>query len=266
MTIMRSLIILIFFNSLYLIGQTSTAPKIEVSTVKPAAWPSDDLFEKVRVMQNGCVRMLPEIRGDRLVWNLASLCGLVRSAYDIEQVEQMVGAPKWFETPDAKVFFDVQALVKTADGTAVTREQSKLILRELLADRFHLVVHKEERELPVYELRLAKGGPKVLSTELPSYERNRPGRFLQSCTPTYTMDGIARMLSGFVGRTVVNRTDYTPKFAFLLVWSDLDPAAGADSAPGLFTALVDQLGLRLESSRAQVPVLVIDSVAMPTEN
>jgi uncharacterized protein (TIGR03435 family) len=262
---MRSAILLVI-SSVYLFGQTPPIPKIEVSSVKPAAWPSDDLFEKVRKIQNGCLRTVPQISGYRLTWNLASLCTLVRSAYDIDQLEQIVGAPKWFDTPDAKVFFDIQMLAKVPDGTAVTRDQARTLLRELLADRFHLTIHSDERELPVYELKIAKGGPKVLSTDLHCCERNRPGRFLQSCTPTYTMDEVARLLSGHVGRTVVNRTAYTSKFAFLLVWSDLDADPAADAPPGLFTALTDQLGLKLESSKTQVPVLVIDSVAMPTGN
>jgi bla regulator protein BlaR1 len=264
MIMMRTALFSLAVGSLCLQCQTPGVPAIEVATIRPATWTSQAIFEKVSASTKGCLPVAPQIRGNRIIWNLMSVCGLVSRAYEIESY-QMVGGPKWIRTStDPTVYFDIQ--VQVAEGTVVTREQSNLILRALLADRFHLTMHQETRELPVYEMKVDKGGLKVLSTDLPTCDRNRPGRFLQNCKSTSTMAGLAKTFSSYVDRPVVDRTGFSDKFAYLVMWSSSDAGQGLDSAPELFTVLRDQLGIKLEAGKANVPVLVIDTVERPTEN
>lgn len=266
---MKTVLGLLLIVSLRLAGQTAgpVVPAIEVATIKPTTWTDQAVFERLRVTQKGCPRLGPQIRGNQLSWTNATVCALVRSAYDFEPY-QLEGGPKWFRssTDDPTMYFDLRILVQLPQGAVITREQAKSVLRVLLADWFGLRTHEATKELPVFELKTDKGGPKLLSTKLATCDNNRPGRFLQSCDPTFTMARFANSLSNYVDRPVLDRTGITQEFAFLLTWSEPNAEQGLNSPPELLTALRDQLGLKLESAKDNVPVLVIDNVEKPSEN
>lgn len=173
--------------------------------------------------------------------------------------------------------FDIVA--KSDDATnaelhSLSSDEGKLrkqqMLQALFAERFHLTCHKETRELPVYDLVVAKTGSKLI----PSKDGNRLfntsyGKFqLLGITP----DGLARELAKVAGRVVVDKTGIDGSFDVLLRWTpDQGPAMVngapiADPPPDLFTAIQEQLGLKLEPGKGPVEVLVIDHVEMPTEN
>lgn len=256
----------------YVAGQTSAAPtapstpRIEVATIKPASLDSLPVgaFQRLSNLQKGCPQIGPVIAGNRIAWSNASVCALVRSAYNLE-LSQLGDEPKWFRASgDPKNYFDINMQVEIPEGTTVTREQAKDVLQQLLADRFHLTIHRTMKEIPVYEMTVDKGGLKVLSTRMPVCDQSsRPGKFLQDCTANSTMTTLARNFSGAVDRPVVDKTGYDQKFAYLVSWNDPD---GLNPSPEFFTAVREQLGIRLEPGKANVDVLVIDQIERPSEN
>jgi uncharacterized protein (TIGR03435 family) len=131
------------------------------------------------------------------------------------------------------------------------------------------------KELPVYELVLAKGGAKLKETTAEEAKRgstNIEGRNHKSdgTFTGITTKALATTLSGETGRAVLDKTGLTGSYDFTLTWANDDQPTAADadtaSGPTIFTALHEQLGLKLESSKGPVEVLVIDSVEKPGEN
>ena len=197
---------------------------------------------------------------------------LVLLAYHIQDF-QLSGGPAWIRTDR----FDIAAKAPAGSPKQVSWE----MLQGLLADRFHLVVHKEMREMPVYSLVAAKGGMKIAPiTRPPGGEdgtvHNGPGTMTATGV---TMENLALMLSGAVRRKVTDRTGTPGKFDFKLEYTP-DYAIRADDSgkpvtpdrqefpdrPPLLLAVEQQLGLKLEPSKGPVEVVVIDSIEKPTAN
>jgi uncharacterized protein (TIGR03435 family) len=218
-----------------------------------------------------------------------SLRALITQAYRLFDF-QVVGGPDWINT--AK--FDIQARAETGTvppptATAETSNRNDLMLlmiQSLLEDRFQLKVHHETRDLPVFALTVAKGGPKLEPTV-----QGHPGPGSLSPGSSRTNGGAAgvemsgsgisvarliALLAPQVGRPIIDKTNLTSQYDFTLKWSPSPrptalgpdgPTASSDpSGPSIFTALQEQLGLRLDSAREPVQVLVIDSVQKPSEN
>lgn len=151
------------------------------------------------------------------------------------------------------------------------RAEYRAKLLSILSERFHLKAHLETRELPVYDLIVAKDGSKFQETQAPE---NRRGNMSVNNTAMESigipMSSLADMLSDQVGRTVVDRTGMKGDYDLKLKWTSDDQAANAsdngtaDSSPGITTALQEQLGLKLVSGKGPVSTLVVDSIAMPT--
>lgn len=194
-----------------------------------------------------------------------SLKRIVRLAYG--PVQQFDGGPAWIETET----YDITA--KAAGNP--TREQLQLMLRSLLADRFKLVVHKETRNLPAYALVLArrdgKLGPSLRRSEADCSPANRQQAPAGSCGFRIsdgtvagrgaTLEKLAAELI-LTGRLVVDRTGLAGNFDIDMKWTPDELGTNAE----LFTALQDQLGLKLEAIRAPVEVIVIDSAQRPAAN
>ncbi len=194
-------------------------------------------------------------------------------------VQEFVGGPDWINT----AHFDVDA---RAEGSP-SQEQMLEMLRTMLADRFKLVVHKELKESPVYALTLARRDGRPGSRLTPSAAECQPpdsGRGApspQAPAPRCgfrlgdgvlsgrgaTMSRLAGELS-FVGRQVIDRTGLTGSFDIDLEWTPDAPGAAPspDAGPSIFTAIQEQLGLKLEPSTAQLEIVVIDSAERPAEN
>lgn len=188
------------------------------------------------------------------------------NAYGIQDF-QIVGGPGWLGTDR----FDI---VARAEGNPPP-DQMRQMLRTMLADRFKLVVHRATQQLPIYALVLARPGGSPGPSLRPAGSECADGaRGGLACGFTVgngsiasrnaTMERIAAELVGFAGRQVIDRTGLTGSYDVELRWSpELQPDA---SLPSLFTALQEQLGLKLESARGPVVVVVIDSVEKPTED
>jgi uncharacterized protein (TIGR03435 family) len=155
------------------------------------------------------------------------------------------------------------------------------MLQKLIMDRFQLTFHRESRELSVYAITVAKGGIKLNKSEstgiLPGFGGRGPGNIgVQNSTMA---DFAIFLQGGIVDRPVVDQTSLTDRYDFQLKWTpdaSQPPAPGqppapspvdpADAPPDLFAAFQQQLGLKLEATRAPVPVIVIDKVEKPAEN
>ena len=151
------------------------------------------------------------------------------------------------------------------------------MLRTLLKERFHLVAHTENREVPTYDLVVAKGGVKMLEHGTPAADGPQPERKkypgvknVGSMGGTLTTAQIAYYLSGPAGRPVVDKTGLAGRWDYFISYMPTLPTDG-DAAevgpPDLFTAVQEGMGLKLQPSKAEMSVVVVEHMdRMPTEN
>jgi uncharacterized protein (TIGR03435 family) len=184
---------------------------------------------------------------------------LIMNAWHLNR-DQLIGGPNWLETAG----WDIDA--RFPAGTSLA--QAPQMMQAMLADRFRLVTHRETRILPIYELTVLKSGIKLHEGD---------GRGGMSAGPRLirygsgTMGELVRQLSSYLGREVIDRTGITGQYAISLSFAPVDPGASAgdpaqDSAPSIFQALQDQAGLKLDSTKGPVEILVIDHAEKPTAN
>ncbi len=219
-------------------------------------------FEVASIRRNlsGSVNTQIQISGGRLTVTNGSLITLVRNAYGILGF-QLAGQPRWGDSE----MYDIVAT--TGGGEEISQEQFKLLLQSLLAERFRLKVHWETRETSVYGLVLDKNGPKFkesIETRKPSINtRKGPGR-VSMTGGNEPISILASNLGNQLGRIVLDKTGLHGVYDWTLEWY---PDMGEDSTrPSLFTALQEQMGLRLEAQKGPMEVLVIDSAEKPSEN
>jgi uncharacterized protein (TIGR03435 family) len=270
----------------------------QVGTPIPSPFPGpEESFEAASVKPNrsGADSWEFDSPPGRVTGTNVVLRDLIRFAYNIYggDWDIRIAGPEWIKTAR----FDIEA---TTAG-AVPQARAMSMLRRLLAERFALKVHHENRERPVYELVRARPdgrlGPQITSNDIdcaalatanqaaiavgkppmstfdPS---KRPTCGSRSTGPNeissgaFTMEQLAMQLSRPVGRPVINRTNLTGGFDFDLRWTPVQPTldgGGQDTfGPSIFTALEEQLGLKLIPATGPVQVLVIDSVSQPTAN
>jgi len=216
--------------------------EFEVASVKPQA-PGDTR-----------VSIAPSPGG--FIANGVPLKLLIEIAYHVKEY-QISGGPDWIEIDH----YDISARAPT--GFIPTGQQMQPMLQALLADRFGLKLHRETRELPAFALVVGKGGPKLTaSTFADSRISIGHGIFTGQ---KIDMPGLADALARESDRTIVDQTGLSGQFDMTLKWNpdatDQDP-----SAISLFTAIQEQLGLKLESTKAPVEILVIDGVQKASEN
>jgi uncharacterized protein (TIGR03435 family) len=220
--------------------------------------------------------------GGRFVAVNIPLRMLIRSAYQLQE-DQIIGGPKWLATDR----FDIEA--RAADMPGAPGPQLLVMLQSLLADRFKLTTHRETRELPVFALERARRdgtlGPGLRPTACPELAVDLSRA--QRCTNAQTGFGSLSMkgmpfnqftpfLSPLVNRVVVDRTGLDGRYDLDLTWTPEPhgpppgnaqaPPANDPSALSIFTALQEQLGLKLTAARDAVEVLIIDTLEPPTPN
>jgi len=196
-----------------------------------------------------------------------TLRNIIRSAYGPHDL-QVLGGPNWLDGER----WDINAGV----GADTQGGSTKPMLQTLLADRFKLVAHVETRELPIFALVMAHAdrhrGPQLRAATIEcSIQGTGCGSHTTMGMITSTAQTMAQTavnLSQFAGRRVVDKTGLTGRFDFTLTWTPEGGASLTEAIDGgtLFTALQDQLGLKLESQRAPVEVVVIDSVERAAED
>jgi len=214
------------------------------------------------------------VKGRNYTTHNISLAGLIESAYGVH-AKQIVNGPDWFD----KDTYDLNA-VPDGEGQP-SDKQWNTMMQKLLADRFKLTFHHEQRELPVFTLTVGKDGAKNMAENtgggpLPSlfFQGTKGGIMLPARNAT--MKDFTGLLQEVVlDRPVVDQTGLKGRYDFTLKWAPDDsqfgghvPSASDDPSapPSLFTALQEQVGLKLESTRTAVDVLVIDHVEKPSPN
>jgi uncharacterized protein (TIGR03435 family) len=219
-------------------------PSFEVASIKPnREGPFGDLSQDISPNGMFTARNVP-------------LKDLVRLAYGLRDL-QISGAPAWSKTQG----FDIQAR-PAANGATWPRAQVLRMLQGLLEDRFQLKAHRENRDVPAYALTLGRRGP----TLLPPREGAQRGRFGDLDMPSMTLKSLCEVLEFELGRPVVDQTGLPGSFAIRLQWASERAPVPDTSRPSLFTAIQEQLGLKLDATRAPLEMFVIDGVEQPSEN
>ncbi|HEY4380733.1 MAG TPA: TIGR03435 family protein [Acidobacteriaceae bacterium] len=195
------------------------------------------------------------------------LQSIIEFAYDVKesQISGLTG-------PAESARFDVEAKLLPPEGVAPTLQPTAELLARiilLLADRFHFQAHLQPKIMPVYELVVAHGGPKIKLSqdELKENSWNINGENTEkvlTCKGA-SMPDLASALSDEAGREVLDKTGLAGHADITLKWSDdVAQTAGGPNVISIFTAVEDQLGLKLQSAKGPVDTLVIDHVEMPT--
>ena len=262
-------------------ADAAPARGFEVATVRPSR--ADGGFENY------------QLSSARFHAENAPLTALIRFAYDIRSDDQLPKEPSWITQEkfdiDAKVDdSDVEAMGKLAPDQKL--EQYRLMLQALLEERFKLKVSTHMKELPVYALVIAKGGPKMTTTNIPTEAMARRTPILAGGSKgdlqaqSVSMALFTRWLSGredMGNRVVIDGTGLKGSFDFTLRWTLENTRTGLPEATGatqgaaigqsqeseglsISTALQEQLGLKIESRRAPVEVLAIEHVEKPSQN
>jgi uncharacterized protein (TIGR03435 family) len=278
-------IIIGMINAPAMEAQSPAATRFEVASIKPTSQQGPD------IQGQGNVRILP---GGHLLAEKALLRYFIQSAYEVKPF-QISGGPAWITS----AHYDIDA---KAEGNP-NHSQMRLMMRALLEERFKLKLHHETKQLPVYEVIVAKGAPKLPAPKEggciapdpnegplppPPGQPIACGRILMMMSPSgaqmrggqVSMKDLVNILSNVLGRTVVDKTGYQGAFDVHFEFTPdetlgglptpppASPPSGAspDSHGNIFAAIQEQLGLKLESAKGPVDVLVIDSVERPSAN
>jgi len=227
-------------------------PSFEVATIRPAE--PDDTNQGFR------------LEGHRISIEANSMTSLICYAYSIHKA-QIINAPAWFDEQR----WNIDG-VPDVEGKP-NWHQYRRMLQKLLATRFGLQMHQDKRELSVYALTVAKGGPKLEKSKSDpdalsdaSGHGSGPAQYMRFTNET--MSDFAQLLQMMGGdKPVLDQTNLSGRFDFTLVWTpDAMRAAEPNAPPGLFTAVQEQLGLKLQATRAPTDVFVVDAATRPTQN
>lgn len=265
---------------------TAPRPAFDVASIKPSHAPGGP---------NSLFRVLAE--PGKFTAEHVNVRFLLQYAYRLKD-SQIFGAPAWLDSEHYSIEAkqdDASAELLRNRSRDEQAERLRLMIQSMLVDRFKLTLHHETKELPLYVLVVAKNGPKIQeSADIPEDTTAPPGpptpngpqprhsfRFDRGefKAISQNMDRFADLLSHQVGRPVLNQTGLKGNYDFTLQWTPQDgerPMPGgppgeaappADtSGPSIFTALQEQLGLRLEAQKGPVDTIVIDHVERPSEN
>jgi uncharacterized protein (TIGR03435 family) len=270
-------------------GQTKPDPA--------APSPSDSVTRPIEFDVVSVKMHNPDTQGSRMQLTLDGvrlsnlpLQDLIVQSYGLVLSDQIAGLPSWANSGR----FDIEAKVAGGDIAAfrrLTLDQVRSMGRPILADRFKFAGHEEKRTLPLYALVVAKDGSKLKPSTLSGQDGEgggiartgliemRHGSNANGATPGLnkltargvTMDRLASILSQQgLGRVVLDNTGLTDRYDFKLSWASESAAADTNSmdtsGPSIFTAVSEQLGLKLEPRKGPVPVLVIDHIEAPSLN
>jgi uncharacterized protein (TIGR03435 family) len=236
-------------------------PSFEVATIKPSK-PDDP--RKAFIVQGNRFKIINQ-----------PLVQILCFAYDV-QAKQLIDLPPWAETDK----YDIDA--KPDGEGAPSGKQWKAMIQKMVAERYKLTFHPDKKELSVYVLSVAKGGPKLTKSE--GDPNGLPGLFFRGklgdlgVRNANMADFTGLMQSAVLDKPVINQTGLTGRFDFTLLWTPDDsqfsgmgakippPTDNANAPPNLYTAIQEQIGLKLEATKAPADVMVIDHVEKPSDN
>jgi bla regulator protein BlaR1 len=240
-------------------GTGQVAPAYEVTSVKVD--PDGDINKPVRMFEppNGLAieNMTPEL--------------MIREAYGVKSY-QIIGAPTWVGERE----YNVEAKLSDAEAAklaALTKEGQRaeraMLLQSLLADRFKLSVHHETRQGPALALVVAKGGPKFTEAGADPSKRAVTMGGGEPILDGAPMATFVTLLSQVMGQNVLDHTGLTGKYAFAIPWTPDEfqiTTDNVETATSIFTVLPEKLGLRIESVKAPLDMIVVDHVEQATPN
>lgn len=235
------------------LAQTPTTPStFEVASIRMVQPHSiDDLVRGIGLTS------MNTFPSNRLTFRNITLGLLVTEAYKADTY-QIEGGPDWLNQQE----YDVVA--KAEGDRALTEDEMRPLLRSLLQQRFHLAAHWEDKTVPGYALVVSKGGPKL---QPPQPGEHAHAQILPNGIQAYgySLDSLARILHSPTGRPVVNKTGIAGDYDIQLDYAP--PNDPTSTLPNLFTALQEQLGLKLVPQKVPTQILIIDHVdKTPTEN
>jgi uncharacterized protein (TIGR03435 family) len=235
-------------------------PVFEVATIKPSAPDEQGKYFTVR--------------GGEFVTANTTLMDLIKFAYGVQD-KQVMNLPDWASTQK----YDMNG--KPDIPGMPNPDQLRHMVQQVLADRFQLKFHEDKKEMSAYLLSVAKGGEKM--EKAPPDSGSLPGLFFRGLgvltVRNATMEDFCQLMqSAVLDRPVVDQTGLQGRYNFLLKWTPDEsqfgglgvkvppPSDAADAPPPLYTAITEQIGLKLEAGKAPVRVLVIDHVDHPSAN
>jgi uncharacterized protein (TIGR03435 family) len=212
------------------------------------------------------------VKGSTLYAEHQPVGDLIIYAYKLKGQFQLSGIPDWAKNRGVLETESFQIEAKAALGQNPTEDEFRLMMRALLADRFHLQIHHEERDVPVYNLTVSKGVPKLKETAggKTGIKQDNIGRvgFRMTATNVTIQSAVNGLLGIYSGRPLLDRTGLTGSYDFTLEWllnpTNTDASAAGADLPSFGKALQEQLGLKLESATAPYDTIVIDHVEKPT--
>jgi len=236
------------------------APKFEVATIKPS---------NPEGRGQGF-----DIQGRHVKTMKTSVNNMITFAYGLH-AKQIVDGPEWLDIER----FDVDGVPDIAGTPNI--KQFRMLIQSLLADRFKLAFHHDQRELSVYALTVGKNGPKLTESvrgpnDLPDFSIGKLG--VLKVVNVTMRDFCMGMQSVVMDKPVVDQTGLTGHYDFALTWTPdgsqffqtgtriPEPRDDPNAPPGLYTAIQEQLGLKLEAVKAQAEVLVVDHAERPSAN
>jgi uncharacterized protein (TIGR03435 family) len=246
---------------------------------KPMAADADPAFDVATIKPNpsgaASLQQLTIVGRDFTVRN-GSLADLIAFAYNV-QIKQIVGGPDWMD----KDRYDIAA-VPDIEG-APSLDQLRIMVRKLLADRFKMTIHHDKRELSAFVLTVAKTGQKLTPTQatgsLPNIGMRPAPNGLRLLLANATAENFTTFLQMMVlDRPVVDRTGIAGRYDISVTFTPDDsqfnghpprvqPAAeGTEPAPDLFSAIQEQLGMKLSPEKTAVDVIALDHVEKPSPN
>src|SRR5579863_7661298 len=233
-----------------LLAQASPPPEFEVASVKPVNQPNP---------QKGMSFIGGTLKATN--YTLRNLIGL---GWDVRGF-QITGGPGWLDSEH----YDIEAkpAVSVDIGAPDNAGRLRLMVQSLVTDRFSVKLHRETREVRVYSLVVGKNGVRLKRTAEAAGPSTsiHDGKGFMAATQI-DLGILARNLAGELEVPVIDRTGLAGAYDLRLEWSPADDPATPGSAPSIFTALQEQLGLRLESGRGPVEMLVIDSARKASQN
>jgi uncharacterized protein (TIGR03435 family) len=237
-----------------------SARTIEAASIRPSSFPSESSFAGFAAAAGDVCNIgarRPLASGNRLTLGKITLCQLIVMGYGVQGF-RVVDMPPPMRRLEASNYYDVQ--IKAEGEQPLTDDQSRALLRDLVKDRFHVTLHGDTRNLPVYVLAIGKNGTKLNETQV-------EGQTQRTGVP---MTSYIAFMSRYVDRPIVDKTGLTGTH-YQFMWNDKElredlARDGIKPVPLIFHTVEEQLGLTLKAEKAPTEVLVIDHAEQPSQN
>lgn len=237
-----------FACAMMLHAQSAEPLAFEVASIKPSILPAGVFLAAKPYEPTVPFR----ISGNRIIARASTVTDLILKAYNVKEFQITGESRKLF--PAVGDRYDIEARAP-GDATPAV-EQVRLMFQSLLAERFKLKLHREMKQLPVYQVVIGKGGSKLTPAPLDD-------------SKAHSVDELVDAISLDVDRPIIDKTGLAGKFEYTLDWTQLGQARREDPdgyASGALSRALERLGLKLEATKDQVEMLIIDHVERPSAN